>query len=148
MPTNDPEPPAATSNMTSEEKLNAMLKRLDDLEAAEASEAKKRRLEWFRIGIPSGIAVVTIVIGFIQYISTSSCSSRQPYLTKQTELCLQASEHTARLASTSDRAQWDKSRGEFWMLWIGPLEVVQEAGSGSKSRVADEMIAFGHELEK
>lgn len=136
--------PVSSSEMTSTEKLDAILKHLEGREAA--PKADERSLEWIRIGVPSAIAVVTIAIGFIQYISTSSFSIRQPFLSKQTELCLQASEQTARLASTVDKEQWAKSRGEFWMLYLGPLAVVEEAGT--ESRVATAMVAFGKELDK
>jgi hypothetical protein len=64
---------------------------------------------------------------------------------KQTDLCLQASEHAARLSSTRDSAEWKKSREEFWMLYWGPLAVVEEAGSSS--HVASEMVKFGDALK-
>ena len=56
---------------------------------------KRPWLAWGQIIVPSTIAAVAIVVGFIQYVSTSSLSARQPYLEKQTDLCIKASEHAA-----------------------------------------------------
>jgi len=128
--------------MTPEQKLDAILEKLAAQE--KPPKAGDRKLEWSKLGITTVIAVITIVIGFIQYISTSSLSVREPYLQKQTELCLQASEHAARLATTSDMLQWKKSWEEFWMLYWGPLAVVEEAGS--ESHVADNMVVMGKAL--
>jgi hypothetical protein len=55
-------------------------------------------------------------------------------------------EHAARLATTKDEAQWQKSREEFWMLYYGPLAVVETVGVESK--VETNIVIFGHELEK
>ena len=137
----DIEKAQAGLDMPPDQKLDAIL---DHLKTETGSKLAERRFEWLKLGIPSSIAVVTILIGAIQYISTSSFSVRQPFLAKQTELCLQASEHAARLASTMDKMQWDKSRGEFWMLYLGPLAVVEEAGT--ESQVAARMIDFGKAL--
>ena len=98
--------------------------------------------EWTKIGI----TVVAIVVGFNQYIGTSNLTARQPYLSQQLELCLKASEHASRLATTQDQARWTKSREEFWMLHWGPLEIVEEAYE--RSPVITAMIEFGDALKK
>jgi hypothetical protein len=103
-------------------------------------------LEWTKLTLTAIGGTLALVVGLIQYVSTSSLSVRQPFLAKQTELCLSASEHAARLATTKDREQWKKSREEFWMLYWGPLAVVEEAGT--QSDVAKKMQAFGDLLKE
>jgi hypothetical protein len=94
------------------------------------------------------VAVVTLVAGFIQFGTTSAFSVRQPFLTKQTEVCHSAAEHTARLASTLDPKIWMKSREEFWMLYWGPLAIVEDVETRTDNRVEAAMVAFGDELKK
>ena len=119
---------------------------LAELRSFQADRAADRKLELIKLGVPTAVAVAALVVGFVQYIATSSLSARQPFLEKQTELCLRASEHAARLASTQDREQWEKSREEFWMLYYGPLAVVEEPGT--KGGVVEMMDYFGKQLSK
>jgi hypothetical protein len=101
------------------------------------------RLELSKFGTTTLIAIITIGIGFMQYGFTSSFSVRQPFITKQTDLCLAASEHASRLATTRNPAAFEKSREEFWMLYWGPLAVVEDVETRAESRVALEMRRFG-----
>jgi hypothetical protein len=105
-------------------------------------------MDTIKFAVPVFIAVVTLVAGFIQFGTTSSFSVRQPFLQKQTDLCHAAAEHAARLASTIDRNTWDKSREEFWMLYWGPLAIVEDVESQTENRVEAAMVAFGKQLEK
>jgi len=107
--------------------------------------AENSTMEWTKLVLTTVVGTAAFVVGFIQYASTSSLSVRQPYLEKQMELCLTASEHAARLATTRDMAQWDRSWEEFWMLYWGPLAITEEAGTDSL--VANRMIVFGDRLK-
>ena len=91
-------------------------------------------LEWTKLVLTAIGGAIVLFIGGVQYVTTSSLSVRQPFLSKQMDLCLAAAEHAARLASTKDEDQWKKSRDEFWMLYHGPLAVVENVGV--ESRVA------------
>lgn len=132
--------------MTTTPQHPSQSQKLDDIIEKLEKTDKSPWLAWGQIIVPSTIAAVAIVVGFIQYVSTSSLSARQPYLEKQTDLCVKASEHAARLATSRDDVQWKKSLDDFQMLYFGPLVVVEEAGS--KSQVAQKMIAFEFELIK
>ena len=103
---------------------------------------------WFKFGAPTAIAVATIVAGLIQFGTTSAFSIRQPFLEMQTKLCSSAAEHVARLASTRDPVTWQKSREEFWMLYWGPLAIVEDVESQSQTRVETAMVAYGDKLSK
>ena len=102
---------------------------------------------WIKFGSSSAIAVVALIAGFIQFGTTSAFSVRQPFLEKQTGLCHSAAEHVARLASTLDAATWAKSREEFWMLYWGPLAIVEDVESQTTNRVEDAMVKFGNQLD-
>jgi hypothetical protein len=82
-------------------------------------------LDWTKLGLTTVGATIVFGIGLFQYVTTSAQTARQPFLQTQTELCLRASEHAARLATTTDRVQWKKSSDEFWTLYLGPLAVVE-----------------------
>jgi hypothetical protein len=83
------------------------------------------------------------------YISTLPQAVIQPFLEKQTKLCFQASEQAARLATTSDQGQWKKSWEEFWMLYWGPLAIVEDIpGSSIYAEVAPSMIKFGDKINE
>ena len=102
--------------------------------------------DWRRFGITTTIGVVTIVIGFIQFGSTSALSVRQPFVEHQTKLCLVASENAARLASTRNPEMRAKAREEFWRLYWGPLAMVEDVETTAQSRVEGAMVEFGREL--
>lgn len=97
------------------------------------------------------IAIVTIVAGFIQFGSTYARSVQQPFLETQTEKCFFASESAARLATTLNPETWKKAKEEFWMLYWGPLaiveDVVPDAGPGTVGSVQKAMVAFGNNLK-
>ena len=69
-------------------------------------------------------------------------------LEMQGKLCNLAAEHTARLASSRDSDVWRKSREEFWMLYFGPLTIVEDVESQAHNRVEVAMVRFGDELKK
>jgi hypothetical protein len=106
------------------------------------------RLEWTKLAIASIGGTIAVAVGLYQYIATSTQTARQPFLGQQTTLCLQASETVARLASTRNLDEWKKYRGDFWMLYWGPLAVVENKTpeSGPYSLVANRMIEFGNQL--
>jgi hypothetical protein len=114
---------------------------------AKVSE-KRDRLEWMKLLLPSLIAIVGVAVGLMQYGTTSSFSVRQPFLEKQTELCEAASGHAARLATTIDPETWKKSREEFWMLYYGPLAIVEDVESDVPNRVEEMMVRFGKRLSQ
>jgi hypothetical protein len=111
-------------------------------------KASKIRTGWFKFGITSILAVGALVAGFIQFGTTNAFSIREPFLKKQTELCVSAAEHAARLASSRDMDTWKKSREEFWMLYWGPLAIVEDVESQTKNRVEAAMVVYGRELQK
>jgi hypothetical protein len=67
----------------------------------------------------------------------SSRSSREPFLKKQFDLCFEASNYAAQLATEGDPDKWDAARREFWRLYYGPLCVVEDKS------VAQAMMAVG-----
>jgi hypothetical protein len=108
--------------------------------------ADSSTLEWTKLILTSLGGGIALFVGIGQYVLTSSFTVRQPFIQKQTDLCLSASEHISRLATTTDKDQWKKSRDEFWMLYWGPLAVVEE-GDDADSRVAASMVAAGNVLK-
>jgi hypothetical protein len=103
---------------------------------------------WIKFSTTTVIAVAALVVGFIQFGTTSAFSVRQPFLEMQGKLCNLAAEHTARLASSRDSDVWRKSREEFWMLYFGPLAIVEDVESQAHNRVEVAMVRFGDELKK
>lgn len=109
------------------------------------SEEDSPKAKWIKFVATSAIAIVTLIAGFIQFGTTSAFSVRQPFLEMQTKLCQSAAEHAARLASSIDPETWSESREEFWMLYWGPLAIVEDVEANS--RVATEMKIFGDDLK-
>jgi hypothetical protein len=113
--------------------------------------ADNTRLEWTKLILTTIGGIIVFGVGLYQYISTSSHTARQPFLKKQTALCFQASEQAARLATTSDHEQWKRAWDEFWMLYWGPLAVVEDVPGQKDSiygEVAPSMIAFGKKINE
>jgi hypothetical protein len=105
-----------------------------------------------KFGVTTVIAVVTITTGFVQFGSTYARSVQQPFLETQTAQCFSAAENAARLATTLDPETWKKAREEFWMLYWGPLAIVEDvepdAGENNVGDVQKLMVRFGDELKK
>ncbi len=102
---------------------------------------------WLKFGVTTVLAIGAVAVGLVQFGTTNFFSVRQPFLEMQSELCRSAAEHVARLASTIDLPTWQKSREEFWMLYWGPLAIVEDVESPTKV-VAPAMIAFGERLKQ
>ena len=102
---------------------------------------------WIKFIATTVIAVGALITGFLQFGTTSSFSVRQPFLNMQSELCRSAAESVARLASTLDPGTWKKSREEFWMLYWGPLAIVEDVEAKTHD-VEASMVQFGDELKK
>lgn len=66
---------------------------------------------------------------------------KQPFLTKQLELCLEASNVAARLATTNSNEAFDIAHARFLELFWGPLSVVENL------QVAQAMVNFEQELQ-
>ncbi len=73
--------------------------------------------------------------------------SRKPFLVKQMELCFQASEVAATLASSTNLENWRQAKETFWMLYWGPLSVVETPLGGEQGPVEKQMVVFGGVLE-
>ena len=105
-----------------------------------------------KFGVTTLITVVTIAAGFIQFGSTYARSVQQPFLETQTDRCFAAAENAARLATTVDKEIWKKAREEFWMLYWGPLAIVEDvapaADPGYVGEVQKMMVEFGNQLEQ
>jgi len=71
---------------------------------------------------------------------------RQPFLERQTELCQQASEAVAQLATSDVLDDWQKARGQFWTLYYGPLAMVEDVATSPENRVEAMMVHFGNLL--
>ena len=102
--------------------------------------------DWVKFGLTALGGVAVFAVGLAQYVTTSAFSVRQPFLELQSRLCNSAAEHAARLASTCELSTWQKSREEFWMLYWGPLAIVEDVESKS-NRVEAAMVKFGDILK-
>jgi hypothetical protein len=69
-------------------------------------------------------------------------AKRQPFLEKQLELAFEASATASRLATVADPADWEKARLHFWLLYWGPLSIIENPA------VEGKMIEFGKLVPK
>jgi hypothetical protein len=70
-------------------------------------------------------ASLTALVGIWQFSTQRQQSNRQPFLQKQLELCFEASEAAARLATETNIEEWEKARLTFWRLYWGTLCIVE-----------------------
>jgi hypothetical protein len=87
--------------------------------------------------VPWILTLATIVVGIWKFSQQQMQANRQPFLQKQLELCFQATETVARLASETDPTEWEKARITFWRLYWGPLSIVEDWS------VEGEMVKLG-----
>jgi hypothetical protein len=67
-------------------------------------------------------------------------ANKRPFLEKQLELCLAASDAAARLATQTELGEWQKARAEFLRLYWGPLAIVEDP------KVESAMVEFAEAL--
>jgi hypothetical protein len=67
---------------------------------------------------------------------------KQPFLEKQLDLCLEATNVAAVLATTTNKAESEKKQARFWELFWGPLAVVEN------DAVSAAMMVFGAQLDE
>lgn len=104
-----------------------------------------------RFAITISITLVTIAVTLTQFFHTYALSVRQPFLAKQTELCIAASESAARLATGIAPDPWRKARDDFNMLFWGPLYMVEDVESRDtlvKTAMFDFRRAFEEKLRE
>ena len=75
--------------------------------------------------IPWVLTLLTAVLGIWQFTAQQRQANRQPFLQKQLELSFQATETAGRLASETNPIEWEKARITFWVLYWGPLSIVE-----------------------
>jgi hypothetical protein len=71
-------------------------------------------------------ATLTALVGIWQFSNQRQQSNRQPFLQKQLDLCFEASETAARLATETNKDEWEKARLTFWRLYWGTLCIVED----------------------
>mgnify|MGYP003642440668 CR=1 FL=1 len=85
------------------------------------------RRDW-TIAVPWVLSIVTILIGIGTFYAEQRQANRKPFLEEQLDLGFQASTVVATLATTTDRDEWNAARIKFWLLYWGPLSVVEDKG--------------------
>lgn len=96
-------------------------------------------LDW-KILVPGLLTFATLCVGIWQYVDKAAQANREPFLRQQLALAVETSELVGILASTSDPAEWKKAQDRFWVLYWGPLAIVENV------EVEQRMVAFGRKL--
>lgn len=100
------------------------------------------------------MTLLTFLWGIFQFSADSirkaelaAFEARKPYYQKQMDLCLEATEVAAVLASSIDREKWQTARARFWELYWGPLSVVETPLGAGIGPVEQKMVEIGEALE-
>jgi hypothetical protein len=83
------------------------------------------QVDW-KIFVPWVLTVATAGIGIWQYADKQAQTNREPFLREQLKLVFEASEAVSKLATLTDAAEWEKARTDFWVLYWGPLGIVED----------------------
>ncbi len=92
--------------------------------------------DW-KSAIPWVLSLLAVLVGIWQYADKQAQANREPFLRKQLELIFEASDTVSTLANTTDTEVWKKARTRFWVLYWGPLGIVED------NRIAKCMIEAG-----
>jgi hypothetical protein len=80
--------------------------------------------DW-KVSVPWLLSVVTVAVGIWQYADKQAQANREPFLKKQLDLVFEASETVSKLANLTDPTEWRKAKDRFWILYWGPLGIVE-----------------------
>jgi len=118
-------------------------------------QPRKSLLERWQVLISVIIAIGTFLFGIWEFsedskrrAASAAFEARKPFLVMQLDLCLNASETAAKLASTIDPKSWKQARERFWVLYWGPLSVVETPLDNNPEvfqpgQVEKQMVAIG-----
>jgi hypothetical protein len=70
-------------------------------------------------------AALTASLGLYWNFHSATAARKQTFLLRQMDLCFEASECVATLATTSSNVVWEAARDRFWQLYYGCLAVVE-----------------------
>ena len=85
----------------------------------------KMNFDW-KIVIPWLLSLVTVAVGIWQYADKQAQANREPFLREQLKLVFEASETVSKLANLTDPVKWADARTRFWVLYWGPLGLVED----------------------
>lgn len=95
--------------------------------------------------VPTIMIVVTAGVGIWQYSDAQQFEAARPFLQKQLDLCIEASDAAAALATAAQPGPVTAAMERFWQLYYGSLHIVEDTGTES---VAARMVTFGDTLKK
>jgi hypothetical protein len=81
--------------------------------------------DW-KIAIPWLLSLVTVAVGIWQYADKQAQANREPFLREQLKLVFEASETVSKLANLTTPNEWQEARTRFWVLYWGPLGLVED----------------------
>lgn len=118
--------------------------------------AGKRRIgkSLWALGALAAIMIAGVVVyyGVLSKLKPPQQPRDPALLAQAIKLCTDASEVTARLASTSDRAAWRAAHERFWELYNGPLYIIEtkekERSPDGTSPLEAAMVRFGRQLKE
>lgn len=104
--------------------------------------------------LPLGVLAALVAAGVAYDLATSVPNPRfqSPVLREEAiKLCKEASEVTARLASTPNAQDWSAARDRFWVLYKGPLYTIEtkekEKSPDHTSPLEGAMVRYGRLLK-
>ncbi|HET9538690.1 MAG TPA: hypothetical protein VFP43_25640 [Mesorhizobium sp.] len=83
------------------------------------------KFDW-KVAIPWFLSLVTVAVGIWQYADKQAQANREPFLRKQLDLIFEASDTVSLLANSTNPEAWEKARARFWVLYWGPLGIVED----------------------
>ena len=98
-------------------------------------------IKWLNV-IQWAISILTVAVGIWQFSTQQRQANSTPFLQKQLELAFQSSETASILATETNMEKWEQARQRFWVLYWGPLSLVESP------EVAAEMVKIGEILPK
>ena len=90
----------------------------------------------------SGVAVVGLLLGGLQFLWTQALEARKPYLEKKLAWCEQAVETASFLATTDPPARGDKTQ-RFWQLYWGVMILVENDEVTTAMNKVKDALVFG-----
>src|SRR5262245_611716 len=135
------------------ERFNADAKDLIAQIVKVVAPAGKRRFAKWTVVVAAVAAIVVAGAVYYRTTWTSNMDRSDAVLREEAiKLCREATEVTARLASSLDRSDWMSARSRFWVLYNGPLYIIEtkekERSRDHTSPLEAAMVRFGRLLKE
>src|ERR1700757_2005835 len=85
----------------------------ESIERLRTKERLSGNVQTWLVVVPWLFSLLTAIVGIVEFVNEQQTANKRPFLERQLEVVLEASNDASILATTSDRALWARTRDDY-----------------------------------